>query len=202
MGYKKARFSTASLGIKMKIIAVLLLIVIIWYAQMEIRARLNGFDDIEWQGETFKLKKKYLDYEQYKKSNNPLAKEETERVKEIMLKRGFSTKYSNYRELVDDFMGFNFPGYGYSSNGTLRDENNSWFVEKCYEIPNTSEARCIIYKAENNNKDQPFIKKADYVVDYSKLKGKYKTKIENESLIYYENDNILKTVVFKKDENS
>jgi len=43
----------------------------------------RGFDEVEWRGEKFKLKQKYLDYEEYKSDSDQLAPGEVERVKQF-----------------------------------------------------------------------------------------------------------------------
>ena len=42
--------------------------------------KIQGFDEVEWRGEKFKLKQKYLDYEAYQEDRDPLATNEAARV--------------------------------------------------------------------------------------------------------------------------
>jgi len=108
----------------------------------------NGFDEIEWRGEKFKLKHKYLDYEEYKNDIDPLAPGEVERVKRFMLAIGVPNVAPSETDLRQSLRQMGFPGYGSRYDGAVKDEHGSRYILNEYEIPQTQKQRTLLYRVE------------------------------------------------------
>jgi hypothetical protein len=107
----------------------------------------KGFDEVEWRGEKFKLKQKYLDYEEYKSDSDQLAPGEVERVKQFMLAISVPKSVSSEKELRRSLRQMRFPGFG-SSYGGASDEHGNNYILFEYEIPQKQEQRTLLYRVD------------------------------------------------------
>ena len=111
---------------------------------------MKGFDEIEWRGEKFKLKQKYLDYEEYKDASDQLAATEVERLKQFMLAISVPKSAPSEEDLRQSLRQMRFPGFGSSSAGAVKDEHGNRYILNEYEIPQTQQQRTLLYRVEKD----------------------------------------------------
>jgi hypothetical protein len=111
---------------------------------------MKGFDEVEWRGEKFKLKQKYLDYEEYKSDSDQIAPGEVERLKKFMLAISVPKLASSETDLRQSLRQMRFPGFGSSSGGMVKDEHGNRYILNEYEIPQTQEQRTLLYRVETD----------------------------------------------------
>jgi hypothetical protein len=111
---------------------------------------MKGFDEVEWRGEKFKLKQKYLDYEEYKSDSDQIAPGEVERLKKCMLAISVPKVASSETELRQSLRQMRFPGFGSSYAGAVKDEHGTRYILNEYEIPQKQEQRTLLYRVEKD----------------------------------------------------
>jgi hypothetical protein len=112
---------------------------------------MKGFDEVEWRGQKFKLKEKYLDYDDYKSDSDQLAPSEVERVKQFMLAIRVPKVVSSEEDLIHSLRQMKFPGFGSSSAGAVKDEQGNRYILNEYEIPQKKEQRTLLYRVESDS---------------------------------------------------
>lgn len=110
----------------------------------------RGFDEVEWRGKKFKLKQKYLDYEEYKRDSNQLAPSEIERVKQFMLTMSVPKIAPSETDLRQSLRQMRFPGFGSSYAGAIKDEHGIRYILNAYEIPQKQEQRTLLYRVDQD----------------------------------------------------
>ena len=110
----------------------------------------KGFDEVEWRGQKFKLKRKYLDYEEYKSDSDQLAPGEVGRVKQFMLAISVPKVASSEEDLRRSLRQMRFPGFGSSYGGAVRDEHGNRYILNEYEIPQKQEQRTLLYRVDKD----------------------------------------------------
>ena len=111
---------------------------------------MKGFDEVEWRGEKFKLKQKYLDYEEYKSGSDQIVPGEIERLKKFMLAISVPKVASSETDLRHALRQMRFPGFGSSYAGAVNDEHGNRYILNEYEIPQTQEQRTLLYRVEKD----------------------------------------------------
>jgi hypothetical protein len=111
---------------------------------------MKGFDEVEWRGEKFKLKRKYLDYEEYKSDNDQIAPGEVDRLKTFMLAISVPKLASSEMGLRQSLRQMRFPGFGSSSGGMIKDEHGNRYILNEYEIPQKQQQRTLLYRVEKD----------------------------------------------------
>lgn len=136
-------------GFKYAVGAIALLIA--WqFVIKPILRTMNGFDEVEWRGEKFKLKQKYLDYEEYKSDIDQIAPSEIERLKKFMLEISVPKVTSSEADLRQSLRQMRFPGFGSSFGGMIKDEQGTRYILNEYELPQTQEQRTLLYRVETD----------------------------------------------------
>lgn len=109
----------------------------------------KGFDEVQWRGQKFKLKQRYLDYEEYKSDTDQLATNEIEHVKAAMLANSVPKSAKTDQELIRSLRQMSFPGFGSSYAGDVRDEHGTRYIVNEYEIPQKGEQRTLVYRVDS-----------------------------------------------------
>lgn len=126
-------------------------VIIAWQFIMKpILRNVSGFDEVEWRGQKFKLKQKYLDYEEYKSDTDQIAPAEVERVKQFMLSISVPKSTSSEKELRESLRQMRFPGFGSTYGGMVKDEQGNRYILNEYEIPQKQEQRTLLYRVEED----------------------------------------------------
>src|SRR5437588_577248 len=86
---------------------------------------MKGFDEVEWRGQKFKLKQKYLDYEEYKDDTDQISPSEIERLKKFMLGITVPKVASSESDLRQSLRQMRFPGFGSTYAGSVKDEHGN-----------------------------------------------------------------------------
>jgi hypothetical protein len=178
---------TPALGI-MSYVLVVIGIIVGWILLREMRGRLWGFDEISWRGQTFKLSRRYLDYEQFKKARNQIRPTEAERIMEFMLSIEVPQFTSTWKELVHALSEMRFPGYGSTTNGAVRDRDGNSYVLFEYEIPGRDKMRALLYRKTDSGSYQLLFDglSAGHPNDH-KLSGTRDTIVEDGKIVHYRN---------------
>jgi hypothetical protein len=126
-------------------------VIIAWQFIMKpVLRNVSGFDEVEWRGQKFKLKQKYLDYEEYKSDTDQIAPAEVERVKQFMLSISVPKSTSSEKELRESLRQMRFPGFGSTYGGMVKDEQGNRYILNEYEIPQKQEQRTLLYRVEED----------------------------------------------------
>src|ERR1041384_558186 len=132
------------------IIAVIAMVGAWQFVLKPILRQVKGFDEVEWRGEKFKLKTKYLDYEEYKSDTDPIAPGEIDRLKKFMMSIAVPRTASSQQELRQGLRQMRFPGFGSTGGGEVKDEHGSRYLVFEYEIPQKQEQRTLLYRLKTN----------------------------------------------------
>jgi hypothetical protein len=108
------------------------------------------FDEISWQGEKYKLARSFRDWEDYKKAEDQLAPAEAERVFKKVTGIPVPSRFSSIEELIKTMPKLNFPGYGHSVDGSVRDSSGRRYRLSEYEIPLAAKRRALLYREEKD----------------------------------------------------
>src|SRR6185503_7208663 len=128
-----------------------LAVVVAWqFVIKPVLRTMKRFDEVEWRGEKFKLKQKYLDYEEYKDDSDQLAPGEVERLKQFMLAISVPKVANSETDLRQSLRQMRFPGFGSSSGGMIKDEIGNRYILNEYEIPQKQEQRTLLYRVEKD----------------------------------------------------
>ena len=154
---------------------------------MSVARSLVGFDEIEWRGEKFKLKKKYLNYDDYKNGYRMLADFEASHVKRAIVSINVPTRASSQKELRLMLKGMRFPGYGSVHKSEIVDEAGNRYVLNEFEIPANDERRTLLYRLENDGACQKVVDGIlpDHMNDH--VLGGVEAKVEAKVLRFYFN---------------
>ena len=112
--------------------------------------QVKGFDEVQWRGQKFKLKQKYLDYEEYKSGTDQLATNEIEHVKQVMLAISVPKSAKSDQDLIRSLRQMRFPGFGSSYAGNMKDERGTRHIVDEYEIPQKGEQRTLVYRVDSD----------------------------------------------------
>ena len=146
---------------------------------------MTGFDEIEWRGQKFKLKQKYLNYEEYKSDSNQLAPGESDRVKQFMLAITVPKTANSEVELRQSLKQMRFPGWGSSYAGALKDEHGNCFILNEYEIPQKQEQRTLLYRVEKDGTCRLVVDGVSIDHQNDHMIGNTEVKIEGGKLKHY-----------------
>jgi len=128
-----------------------IIVIVAWQFLIKpVLRNMKGFDEVEWRGEKFKLKQKYLNYEEYKDDSDQLATNEVERVKQFMLAISVPKVAPSETDLRQSLRQMRFPGFGSSYAGSVKDEHGNRYILNEYEIPQKHEQRTLLYRVEQD----------------------------------------------------
>ncbi len=104
-----------------------------------------GQNTIDYRGETIRLTRYYLDYDDYKNDPNNIDPSETARVQRLMIEAPIARRFKTLLEASQAVGEISFPGYG--SGGILGDTGmDDPVVGFSIEIPRSAEGRYFIFR--------------------------------------------------------
>lgn len=112
--------------------------------------RSESFSSITWQGETFGLRRSYASWETYKKGRHQLLKRELPRVRQKMAAIAVPAHFKNHATLIRGLMGLQFPGYGCSFNGQVKDAEGGAYELAEFDVPDAGEVRALLYRKNDD----------------------------------------------------
>jgi len=169
----------------LKVILGIVATSVVWLLVVKpVKRAIFGFEEVQWMGETFKLKQKYLDYEEYSKASDQLAVQETERAKRSMLAAKVPVNAKSHRDLTWDLREMRFPGYGSIYNGAVKDESGNRFVLFEYELPQLHQQRALLYRIQNDGSHKLVVDGISVDRQSDHLLGNIEVKVENRILKY------------------
>lgn len=172
-------------------------IILAWQFLLKPVARhVVGFDELLWRAEKFKLKQKYLDYEEYKSDRDPLAPSEVERVKQFMLAINVPKTASSETDLRDSLREMRLPGFGSSSGGVIKDEQGNRYILNEYEIPQKPEQRTLLYRVEKDGTCRLVLDgvSVDHENDQILALGSMEIKVEDGKLKHFFNGKVYREI--------
>jgi hypothetical protein len=146
---------------------------------------MKGFDEVEWRGEKFKLKQKYLDYEDYKDDGDQLASSEVERVKQFMLAISVPKVAPSETDLRQSLRQMRFPGFGSSYAGVVRDEHGNRYILNEHEIPQKHEQRTLLYRVEKDGTCRLVVDGVSVDHQNDHMPGNSEVKVEDRKLKHF-----------------
>ena len=114
---------------------------------------MNRFNTIEYHGQTVKLSRSYLEYDDYKNDPNNLAAEEVPRVQQLVKSAPIAKRLSSREEMIRAALDLVFPGYGLSSSGTGPQQDGSALELLSIEIPQAESSRILLFRGQNGTYD-------------------------------------------------
>ncbi|MEW6159665.1 MAG: hypothetical protein AB1813_19725 [Verrucomicrobiota bacterium] len=182
----------------LKHIVGVMAVIVVWQFVMRPALRNTmGFDEIEWRGEKFKLKQKYLDYEEYKSDIDQLAANEVERVKRFMLALRVPLSTRSEADLRQSLRQMRFPGFGSSSAGAVKDEHGDRYILNEYEIPQKHERRTLLYRVEPDGSCRLVVDgvSVDHLNDHTL--GNREVKVEDGKLRHYFDSKVYREIALE-----
>ena len=144
--------------------------------------QVKGFDEVQWRGEKFKLKQKYLDYEEYKNDTDQLATNEIEHAKQVMLAISVPKSAKSDHDLIHSLREMRFPGSGSSYAGNVKDERGTRYIVDEYEIPQKGEQRTLVYRLGSNGTCNLVLDGVSVDHEYDHTLGNSEVKVEGGKL--------------------
>ena len=155
---------------------------------------MKGFDEVEWRGQKFKLKQKYLDYEEYKDDSDQLASSEVERVKQFMLTISVLKVAPSETGLRQSLRQMRFPGFGSSYAGAVKDEHGTRYILNEYEIPQKQEQRTLLYRVEKDGSCRLVVDGVSVDHQNDHMLGNSEVKVEDGKLKHLFDGNVYREI--------
>lgn len=124
-------------------IAIVLAVLVVYWI---VRAGGDRFDEIEYQGQKFKLSKTYTDWDDYKNDPNNLAPGQQALVEKAVLAAELPKTCPDRGSVIDAAFRLCFPGYGLSSFGERSQGDGSLLSGTSVEIPGAGKERVFVYQ--------------------------------------------------------
>ncbi len=111
-----------------------------------------GIDEIEYRGETFKLRKKYLSYEGFRNAEPNLATGEPEKIEARIAGAKISTQFPNWKAFAEEAVALKFPGYAAGGWPLPNVNGEPSLIGGFIEIPQTGRWRYfVLVKAQDES---------------------------------------------------
>jgi hypothetical protein len=105
---------------------------------------------IEYRGESIKLSRYYVSYDDYKDDPNNIASSERERVKRLVTTAPMPQHYTSPDAVMTAMRDVTFPGYGSGGFGDVALVQRPPLVGFCVEVPLADEQRCFTFERDND----------------------------------------------------
>ena len=102
-----------------------------------------GSDEMDYRGETIRLSKKYVDYDDYKNDPDNLAASEIPRVEKLMTDAQIGPDFADWHAAADQLIGIKFPGYGMATGNNVVAAGRE-FAVRYMEIPQVAKERYFV----------------------------------------------------------
>jgi hypothetical protein len=106
---------------------------------------------IEYRGETIKLTKYYLDYDDYKNDRDNIDGSETQRVQRLVSEAPIARSFASRKDAVQAIFEVKFPGYGAGGFGGGIKESDGALNGFSVEIPRADKSRYFIFRDVRGN---------------------------------------------------
>lgn len=103
-----------------------------------------GIDEIEYRGEIFKLRKKYLSYEGFRTAGQNLAAGEPEKIEARITEEKISTQFPNWKSFAEEAFALKFPGYAAGGWPLPNASGEPSMIGGFIEIPQTGRWRYFV----------------------------------------------------------
>lgn len=147
---------------------------------------LRGDDTIEYQGQHFKMSKRYGSYEDYKDDPNNLDTNELPRIGKTMSDANIGPVFGSREQFIHAVFGLKFPGYGLSSLGEKARSDGSVLILMSVEIPQRDKDRYFVGRKTATS--------VTLVEDFVLTAGSNsvsEVKLEGTKLLYYNQQGLL-----------
>src|SRR5436189_3716496 len=140
---------------------ILCIVIAILMAGWFFRHRAERFDQIEYQGQLFKLTKAYCDYDDYKDDPHNLATGQEGLIEQAVVGAKLKPLYQGRDELIHAAFDARFPGYGMTSYGERAQPDGTILSAHAVEIPLSTKQRVFVYQKGSG----PYSLVDDFVLD-------------------------------------
>jgi hypothetical protein len=106
-------------------------------------------DEIEYQGQKFKLTRAYADYHDYKNDPNNLDPAENARVERAVANARVADAYASVEEVSAAVGDVQFPGYGLTGFGERPQPDGTSLDVYLIEIPRADKDRVLVFRGRN-----------------------------------------------------
>jgi hypothetical protein len=103
-------------------------------------------DEIEYQGQHFKLTKAYASYDDYKQDPNNIDPAEDSRVEQAVISAKIAPTYTTIEDVSAAVSDIQFPGYGLSSFGASDRSEGKSLEGFAVEIPRANKDRVLVFR--------------------------------------------------------
>ncbi len=103
-------------------------------------------DEIEYQGQQFKLTRAYASYDDYKQDPNNIDPAENARVEQAVAGAKIGRTYRTADEVSAAVSDIQFPGYGLTSVGAPAPSDGTSLEGFAVEIPRANKDRVLVYR--------------------------------------------------------
>jgi hypothetical protein len=108
----------------------------------------GGLNEIEYQGQRFKVTKIYANYEDYKEDPDNIDATENARIENAVASAKVASSYPDKQTLVQAVFSIKFPGYGLTSFGEKRQPDGTTLLGFAVEIPHAAKSRIVVYRGD------------------------------------------------------
>ncbi len=106
-------------------------------------------DEMDYQGQRFKLTKAYTDYHDYKNDPDNLDPSENARVERAVTGAKVAREYANEEEMTSAVSEIQFPGYGLTSFSPTPQPDGSSLEGFAIEIPRAGKDRVLVFRGRH-----------------------------------------------------
>jgi hypothetical protein len=108
-------------------------------------------NEIEYQGQHFKLTKNYRSYDEYKNDPENLDPSEVARVEAAIVGAKVARSYPDRRQMVFATIQLQFPGYGLTHFGEKPQPDGSSLAGVAVEIPRANKERVLVFRGRDGH---------------------------------------------------
>jgi hypothetical protein len=106
-------------------------------------------DEIEYQGQHFRLSKAYADYSDYKNDPDNIDPSENARVERAVADAKVGTRFASAEDMATAVGEIQFPGYGMSGFSGQAQSDGSTLEGFSVEIPRAGKDRVLVFRGSN-----------------------------------------------------
>jgi hypothetical protein len=107
-------------------------------------------DEIEYQGQHFKLTRAYASYDDYKQDPNNIDPAEDARVEQAVAGARIGRSYPTIEDVSTAVSDIQFPGYGLTSFGAAANSGGTSLEGFAVEIPRANKDRVVVFRGDKN----------------------------------------------------
>jgi hypothetical protein len=116
------------------------------------RTPFAGLNEVEYQGQRFKVAKIYASYEDYKEDPDNIDQTENARIEKAVETAKVASSYPDTQTLVQAVFAIKFPGYGLASFGEKQQPDGTTIIGFAVEIPRAAKSRILVFRGKGETR--------------------------------------------------